>query len=176
MKHLPGPDNPVRFVHRIAGLGSLGRQRFLALSHSIGGNIAREAKAALPSAYGWATKARTEKLFCEAILQRSVRATDPFLEIDKGWILRRLGPHCSRIELSDFPRRRDELRILHAMGHETANVHFGTPSAISAIKRDLKRRGNRWLLESAKVMADAMLEDWKTWRRASPGDPADGRV
>src|SRR6266705_1105637 len=42
---LPEGDLKVRIVHRVAGLGSLGRQRFVALAVWRGGRIAREAKA-----------------------------------------------------------------------------------------------------------------------------------
>ncbi len=42
---LPEGDLRVRIVHRVAGLGSLGRQRFVALAVWRGGRIAREAKA-----------------------------------------------------------------------------------------------------------------------------------
>src|SRR5580704_4116501 len=42
---LPQPDLPHAFVHRVAGLGSLGRQRFVAIAMWRGGKIAREAKA-----------------------------------------------------------------------------------------------------------------------------------
>jgi uncharacterized protein (DUF2252 family) len=52
--HLPSPDLPFRVVHRVAGLGSLGRQRYVALAMWRGGMVAREAKALLPSAWEWA--------------------------------------------------------------------------------------------------------------------------
>src|SRR6202035_2779975 len=51
---LPEPDLPCRVVHRIAGLGSLGRQRFVAIAEWKGAQIAREAKALAPSAALWA--------------------------------------------------------------------------------------------------------------------------
>src|SRR5579871_6233187 len=47
---LPEPHPAYRVVHRLAGLGSLGRQRWVALAEWQGGQIAREAKALLPSA------------------------------------------------------------------------------------------------------------------------------
>src|SRR3989442_1736966 len=45
---LPERDLKVRIVHRVAGLGSLGRQRFVALAAWRGGRGAREAKALRP--------------------------------------------------------------------------------------------------------------------------------
>src|SRR5262249_48164459 len=41
---LPARKLAYRVVHRVAGLGSLGRQRFVALADWNGGQIAREAK------------------------------------------------------------------------------------------------------------------------------------
>ena len=54
--------------------------------------------------------------------KHSVRQPDPFYTVENGWILRRLGPHCERIELAQFPKQRDEYHILKAMGHETAKM------------------------------------------------------
>jgi uncharacterized protein (DUF2252 family) len=51
---LPGPKLRFDVVHRRAGLGSLGRPRFTALARWHDAMVAREAKALLPSAYGWA--------------------------------------------------------------------------------------------------------------------------
>ena len=45
------------------------------------------------------------------------------------WIVRRLSPHCSRIELTTLQIQKDEMRLLHSMGLETANIHLGTASA-----------------------------------------------
>ena len=48
--HLPMGATSVRFFRRLAGLGSLGRSRFMAVAEWCGGLVAREAKAAIPSA------------------------------------------------------------------------------------------------------------------------------
>jgi len=162
-KQLPGADE-LRIIHRIAGIGSLGRPRFALLAQCDGGLIAREAKAVLPSAYGWAMHLG-EHIHYEEILGRAIRAPDPFLKVKKGWVLRRLAPHCSRIELDELPNRHDERRILKAMGCETANVHLGSAHAISSIHHDLRQRGPHWLLHAANKMADATHQDWNAWRK-----------
>ena len=59
-RYLPEPGLSYRVVHRIAGLGSLGRQRFVALAQWRGGSIAREAKALVPSAWTWQQAAATD--------------------------------------------------------------------------------------------------------------------
>jgi hypothetical protein len=53
------------------------------------------------------------------------------------------------------------------MGQETANVHFATPSAVARVRRDLKRRGAKWLHEAASKMAAAIRAEWKEWRAAT---------
>jgi len=162
--HLPGERIGFRVVHRVAGLGSLGRQRFVAIAAWQDGQIAREAKALMPSAYGWARGKVKRRLHYNAILERSLRCRDPFVLETEGWLVRRIGPHCSRIELSDLPARRDERHLLEAMGRETANVHLGTPEAVAAVRADLRRRKPAWLHEAAQAMAEATLRDWKDWR------------
>ena len=54
---LPEKGLSYKLVHRIAGLGSLGRQRFVALADWRGGLIAREAKALTVSACLWEKQA-----------------------------------------------------------------------------------------------------------------------
>ena len=55
---LPEGTKSIAFSHRIAGEGSLGRPRYVATGHCNGGLVAREAKAWLPSAWGWAKAGR----------------------------------------------------------------------------------------------------------------------
>ena len=165
-KQLPDGAASPHILHRIAGMGSLGRPRYIALAEWGGGMVAREAKAMLPSAYAWANQLRTKESFYDAIIDGAARIRDPFLKTKKGWLLRRLAPHCTRIELDDFPKLRDERHILTAMGAETANVHFGTRSALPHVRRDLKRRGSKWLHEAAHKMAVNIRAEWKEWRAA----------
>jgi hypothetical protein len=162
VRQLPKQDLPHRLVHRIAGLGSLGRQRFVALAEWEGGKIARETKALAPSAAAWAAGHRSPAIHYQEILQTAIRCRDPFVSIKRGWVTRRLSPDCSRIELSDLPRQRDELRLLHAMGWETANVHLGSGRR-KALRAAVTRRKKDWLVRAARVMADAVEKDWKEW-------------
>ena len=163
---LPEPNgSDYRIVHRIAGLGSLGRQRFVALADWRGAKIAREAKALAPSACLWASGGRgSEKIHCEEILRSAIRSPDPFVHLRGKWIVRRLAPDCSRIELSQLPKKRDEYRLLREMGRETANVHLGTPKARKAIQRDLRARPAKWLHKASDAMLEATLTDWKNWK------------
>jgi uncharacterized protein DUF2252 len=127
-RDLPRGSAQVRFVSRVAGLGSLGHPRYVALADCHGSWLAREAKAVLPSAAAWATHARRATILSGVLMSRALRSPDPFVRVEHSWLMRRIGPHCSRIELADFPKRSDEVRILEAMGGETANVHLGNPT------------------------------------------------
>ena len=162
--HLPNPRARFRIGHRIAGLGSLGRPRYVALARWEGANLAREAKAMLPSAFGWALGRPSERLHCSAIIARAVRCHDPCFAFTGRWLVRRLGPHCSRIELWMLPKKRDERHLLEAMGRETANLHLGSGASASAACADLARRPKGWLLAAATRMADATITDWKAWK------------
>jgi hypothetical protein len=160
---LPAGKLPYRVVHRVAGLGSLGRQRFVALAEWDGGQIAREAKALVPSACVWISGGKDDRSQYDRIVKQAIRCPDPFLDLRKGWIVRRLAPDCSRVELAMLPKGHDEYKLLEAMGRETANIHLGTKRAVGKVKRDLNKRPGGWLHAAAKAMAQATTEDWQSW-------------
>jgi hypothetical protein len=153
-----------KVVHRRAGLGSLGRQRYVALAEWAGGLVAREAKALAPSAAFWAEQGKgTAPILYEDLIESAVRCRDPYVKVRKRWVVRRLAPDCSRIELSALPRERDELHLLRAMGFETANVHLGS-IAPARLQHDLKKRGSGWLLHAAREMEKAVRADHHAYR------------
>ncbi|NBV25226.1 MAG: DUF2252 domain-containing protein [Proteobacteria bacterium] len=162
---LPEKGLTFRIAHRRAGLGSLGRERFTALASWRGGMLAREAKALLPSACTWVAGTSDPHIYYPQILGSSVRAPDPFLMMNGTWVVRRLSPYCSRIELSQLPREHDAEKLLRAMGRELANVHLGTQRAVPAVLRDLAGRKTKWLRQAAEVMVQATLADWQAWRK-----------
>ena len=93
----------------------------------------------------------------------SPRADDPLVRVRGRWLLRRLAPECSRIELTQLPKKVDEQHLLEAMGFETANVHLGSKSAVSDVRRDISRRRHDWLYSAMKKMTDIVVEDYKDW-------------
>jgi hypothetical protein len=162
---LPEKGMPYSLRRRIAGLGSLGHPRVVALAEWHGGLVAREAKAMRPSACAWAEgKKVPSEILSPRLLRNAVRVNDPCVHYRNSWIVRRLAPDCSRIELFTLPEKRDEARLLYAMGWETANIHLGSP-AIPLVRKDLARRSGRWLHRAAKDMGGVVLRDWKKWRR-----------
>jgi hypothetical protein len=149
-----------RVTNRVAGLGSLGRQRYVAIAEWRGGSVAREAKALAPSACLWAEQGKgTAPIHYQEILDNAVRCRDPFVRVRQNWIVRRLAPDCSRIELYALPKNRDEIRLLHAMGWETANVHLGSRKP-RVLQADLSKRPPGWLLHAARKMEKAVLADF----------------
>jgi hypothetical protein len=161
----PSPKRPYELKRRIAGLGSLGHPRILALSSWQGAFIAREAKGIRTSAWAWYKNSPSDVIYGLNIINKAIRVKDPCVRFRGQWVVRRLAPDCSRIELASLPAKRDESRLLYDMGWEAANIHFGTPSAIAKIKRDLAGRKGRWLHKAAKTMCKLTLEDWEEWSK-----------
>ena len=103
------------------------------------------------------------------ILGRARRCPDPFLKVKRRWIVRRLAPDCSRVELASLPGGCDEVRLLQGMGWETANVHLGSAGA-GMLGRALLRLPSDWLKRGAARVLAAMEADWLEWRAAvGPG-------
>ena len=168
---LPEPCRAYQLKRRIAGLGSLGHPRILALSSWQGAFIAREAKGIRTSAYAWYKRLPSDAVYGAKLVENAIRVKDPCVHFHGHWLVRRLAPDCSRIELSSLPKERDEARLLYDMGWETANMHFASPQAIAHVKRDLASRRGRWLHKAAKAMYKATLTDWEDWRSSSKNAP-----
>ncbi len=163
---LPGKNVDFRLVHRVAGIGSLGHERFVGIADWQGAKVAREAKALAPSACVWAyARNGSKKIRYPEILENACRAADPFVRTRGRWLLRRLAPDCSRIELTDLPRKVDEEQLLESMGFETANIHLGSGSVRKVVRRDIARRRSGWLHEATKIMADQIIEDFQEWHK-----------
>jgi len=172
IEHLmPAPGIKYRLAHRVAGLGSLGHARYVGIADWHGGHIAREAKALVPSSTCWAESVGAAEdpgppeILYQTIINRAVRCPDPFVQLRGRWIVRRLAPLCSRIELAALRGPDIELRLLHAMGRETANIHLGMPSARKLILRHLRKQKGKWLHAAAANMLDKVRDDWDVWKK-----------
>ena len=162
---LPERQLPLKFLHRIAGLGSLGKPRFTGIGDWRGGPIVREAKALTVSACLWASGVkRPGAVQYQEMLQHAVRCPDPMVLVRGGWLVRRLSPDCFRIRLANLPQKRDARELLYSMGWETANIHLGSIRP-DLLLRNLKRKSKTWLLEHAATMLNQTRQDWKTWRK-----------
>lgn len=172
---LPPRATTPRISHRTAGLGSLGRQRFVGLCKLDRANIAREAKELTASACHWAQegKGAGEILYSE-ILRSAVRSPDPFLLVRDRWMVRRLSPEYVRIDLSELSEE-DMDGVLYAMGWETANIHLGSgEDAARAVRKHLKsmraadkdagERQGHWLAVIVETLLDATMDDFFDWQ------------
>ncbi|MDR3613835.1 MAG: DUF2252 family protein [Candidatus Obscuribacterales bacterium] len=167
----PLPDMQYKAFQRTAGEGSLGRQRFVALSELSGGLIAREVKAALPSCALFAEGKYDGPLYYTQMLDNAVRARDPFLKVVDKFIARRLAPDCSRIELTSLPKDRDEALLLWSMGFDAGNHHLGSKEAIPAVQKALGKLKDNWLRDNALAMQQDNLGDFKVWRKHWKNNP-----
>ncbi len=66
-----------------------------------------------------------------------------------------------------LPKQRGELRLLNAMGRETANIHLGSRNARKSIRRHVGGMKSSLLLEAAKGMGKVIIDDWKDWKKGS---------
>ena len=162
---LPGPHDSIKWGHRQAGEGSLGRERHVGLTSVAGQNFAGEAKNQLPSANYFARGKEGGRSYYNSTIESAVRFSDPYLKAIDGWIVRRLGPEHAKIELGDLPRVKDERHLLWAMGYETANIHLGTIDAARNVLADLDKRGGGWLVQAVKDMTESTLADQKKWKK-----------
>ncbi len=159
---MPPEATRFRFRHRVAGLGSLGRPRIVALGDYYGSLVVREAKPLVPSAVYWAGGCTgASRLMYDDIIDGAERCPDPFVGLKGKWIVRRLAADASSIDIDRLPKGAEK-KLLTAMGRETANVHLG--SGCKSVLKDLDGRPEGWLEKAAYAMVAATLTDWKTWK------------
>jgi hypothetical protein len=148
-------------------MGSLGQRRFVAIAAYQGGYIGREAKATVPSASLWkAGKLAHRERYYERTIASAVRSHDPYQRVIGDWLIRRLSPDSNPIEIDDLPKKRDEHRLLHAMGKEAGNVHLGERRQRKRILQDLRCRPKNWLRRAGKQMAQIIEKEWKQYKKA----------
>jgi len=167
---LPKGARPVRYASRVAGGGSLGRPRYVAIAKWNGGKIFREAKALVPSAWHWAhDDASTHSHFLDLARGR-FRSPDPFLRVQNSFVIRRMAADSRKINLGDDADAVNSARMITAMGFDLGAIHAGASEAREKILRDLDkaRRGDDWLYDAARKAAEAVEADYHEWRRDGP--------
>ncbi|MFC4167229.1 DUF2252 family protein [Teichococcus aestuarii] len=170
---LPQGATEPRFWYRSAGLGSLGRPRWVAQARWRGDWVLREAKAVLPSAWVRLHGRHGRAVRCLEIATGRHRAPDPWYRVTDGVAVRRLSPNNRKIETDrpispDWDHGPDETlgrevllgeKMLKAMGREMAAIHLGTGDHAAAIRADLAQRPEGWLREAALRAAQAMTAE-----------------
>lgn len=159
---LPAEPDPVMAPRR-AGMGSLGRPRFLAVGSDPRCPVAREAKGLVPSC--WEPRAEVAAMGRRflALARGPHRSPDPWIDVFEGVKICRLAPDGRKLEFEDLGRRVGR-RLLTAMGWEVANIHAADDSRRHLVLTDLKRRPRGWLRHAAAAAADAAMADWNAYR------------
>jgi hypothetical protein len=128
--------------------------------------IAREAKELTISAWhGGKEQPKRSGIHYQAAVDQAVRVPDPFVAVHGQWVIRRLAPDCSRVELASLPKSAYEMQLLRAMGWETANIHLGTRAAMRQVLAHLRKSPTKWLHRATQAMSKAVLDDWKQWAK-----------
>lgn len=169
---LPKDVESIRFCSRVAGGGSLGRPRYVAVAFWRGGHILREAKALVPSAWTWAqgnksankSGDRSRASHFLEIANGDYRAPDPFLDIHYKFIFRRLAADSRKIELGANAGAKLRAELFRAMGFDLASIHAAGSPGAAALRADLKKRPRGWLNAAAKATVAAVKRDYEEWR------------
>jgi hypothetical protein len=162
---LPEGSRKVEFARRVAGGGSLGRPRYLAIAKWQGGKIVREAKALVPSAWYWAHSEKEGTSHFRKLACGRYRARDPFLATKGNWIVRRLAADSRKIDLGDDFEPKLFGVLFDAMGFDLGSIHAADPNS-KKIEDDLSARLSRhpgWLSTAAAAAKHAVEKDFKEW-------------
>jgi uncharacterized protein (DUF2252 family) len=165
-EQMPGVDARImKFAHRTAGTGSLGRPRWVGVAIWRGGRVVREAKAIVPSAWCLTHRQRSAKRPGALIAAGSHRAPDPWYHVHRHVVVRRLSPNARKIEVQEYPKLLCSGGMLRPMGHDLANVHVGTGDYRRVIERDLDRRREKWLVRAAETACEFIARDFAAWQQ-----------
>ena len=166
---LPDGSENLRFSSRRKGGGGLGRPRFVVAAQWRGGTIAREAKAWIPSAWGWAHSYETSPTDYLALANGIFRSPDPDLRLDieVRYIIRRIAPDSRKIDLGGSSTEQLDTKFLQAMGFDLGAIHAAATDQRAAITADLQARRSGWLQEAATRARAAVQHDFDSWRITS---------
>ena len=154
---MPQGAGPAHFAAREAGLGSLGRPRFVAVAEWGGGRVVREGKARVPSAWLQAGFPGAVAIDVEALATGPDRAPDPWLRLLPGLVIRRLAPDSRRLEAPNGDSSA-LLELLEAMGAEIGILHASGGQG-EAVLAALKALPEDWLRDAARTMLEAVEAD-----------------
>jgi hypothetical protein len=157
---------------RVAGVGSLGARRIVALGEVSGGIVVREAKQVPGPASAWLFDRAAARGLTDLVSRSQGIATDPYRIQQGKWVVRRLAPDVTRLEITALRRKHDEGAILRSMGGAAANVHL-VPHKLAAsakgLRKDEAARPAGWLADAAQTMVKLTLADHRAWCAASAG-------
>lgn len=163
-------------LKRVAGLGSLGHRRVVAVDPRLLKMENKvetkecteyELKETGPPAVAWLAtgKSNAGTTMLSYNHHAQLINNDPSRHFRGKWVIRRIAPDCIKLELSHLPMSKIE-HILHKMGAETANIHIAGDGAQAENKSILKDLGNRqssWLENASMAMIDRLENDWREY-------------
>ncbi|HEY2342335.1 MAG TPA: DUF2252 family protein, partial [Chthoniobacteraceae bacterium] len=157
--------------HRRAGVGSLGRPRFVQFFTNAQGQVVRETKSVIPSACVFLGHGKAFKNAYRKILNKAIRVPDPFFGIVGDWVVRRLAFDSDRIALESLNSIKETSLFFQAMGAETANIHLGD-SESDEVKRHFRAQTLKrpdWLAQTAEEMVTATKRDFDDYLTSELG-------
>lgn len=153
-----GVASAVRIAPRSAGVGSLGRPRFVARGQALGGPVAAEIKGVLPSAW---TKGRRAGL-ADKLAHGLYRSPDPSLHYTSDHVVRRLAPDNGKIAFDKLAPAA-HLKLVAVMAADLAAIHaHGGATAI--ISGELAGLGNNWLRVAARTVVRWTKDEWAQYK------------
>ena len=164
-EQLPAGTRGIRYSARQRGGGSLGRPRYQAEGKWRGGQVFREAKALVPSAWDWAAGTPGPVGQFLVLATGRYRSPDPFLCIRSGFVIRRIAWDSEKINLTSKDAAAFNANVLSAMGADLAAIHLSGGVEAKAIRRDLDARSADWLEYASREAAAAVVDDFEAWRK-----------
>ena len=129
-----------------------------------GGRVVREAKALVPSAWHWAHATSGTSLQFMALASSAYRAPDPWLDVHRGFVFRRIAADSRKVDLDASARAGVSGKLLEAMGFDLGAIHAATrKKQLKEISADLRPRRGPWLLRAAMKMAADVERDFAEW-------------
>ncbi len=136
----------------------------MAVAEWRGGLVAREAKAALPSAVHVGSSRIADLTGpYRKVVEVACRAPDPALYLGESWVVRRLSPEARKVEIDEVEHAPDQKHLLHAMGRELANVHIGSSGGARPIRSYLERLPDDWLRRASALAVERVRENYEAF-------------
>jgi len=153
-----GDATDVRIVPRSAGVGSLGRPRFVAIGRAAGGPVAVEIKGVMPSAW---ISGRREGL-AERLAHGCFRSGDPTHHYSADHVVRRLAPDSGKVAFDKLARV-EHPPLVRAMAADLGAIHAQGGSG-PIIARELAGLDADWLLGAARRTTLWTRDDWADFK------------